>query len=92
MTGQGGPKRDFFGASGGPPFYISPSNRWKQRSEILTDNRRPDKKAEAAYDAHIAGWTLEDPIINSLRWFDLVLTAAGVDPLQDVDEDDPTVL
>lgn len=89
VTGQGGAKRDFFG---GPPFYISPSNRWKQRSEIRTDNRRPNKNAEAAYDAHVAGRTLEEPIISSLRWFDLILTAAGVDPLHDVHEDDPTVL
>jgi len=92
VTGQGGPKRAFFGVSGGPLFYISPSNRWKQRSEFRTDNRRPDKNAEAAYDAHIAGRTLDEPVISSLRWFDLILTAAGVDPLQDVHENDPTVL
>ncbi|WP_434513230.1 hypothetical protein [Clavibacter nebraskensis] len=93
VTGHGGPKRNFFGPTGfGPPFYISPSNRWMQRSDIPADGRRQDHVAEAAYDARVAGYPLDDPIGEALKWFDTVLTAAGIDPHQDADGEDPTVL
>ena len=93
VTGRGGAKRNFFGPSGfGPPFYISPSNRWMQRSDIPTDGRKPDRVAEGSYDARVAGYPLDDPITEALKWFDTILTAGGIDPLQDIDEEDPTVL
>lgn len=92
VTGQGGPKHDFIGGAGEGMYYISPSNRWLERSAIATDGRRRDDVAEAAYDALIARHPLANPITASLTWFDAVLTAAGIDPNQDIAGDDPTVL
>ncbi|MGB4779779.1 hypothetical protein [Microbacterium sp.] len=92
VTGHGGPKRDFFGPNGGPPFYISPSNRWMERANIPSNGRRPDHVTEAAYDARVARHPLESPIEESIKWFDAILTAAGIDPIQEIAGDDPTVL
>jgi len=93
VTGHGGAKRDFFGPTGfGPPFYISQSNRWMQHSDIPTDGRRPDRVTEGAYDARIAGYPLDAPIAEALKWFDTVFTAGGIDPYLDADQEDPTVL
>lgn len=40
VTGQGGPKKSFYGKSGdGYMFYISPSNRWKRRTDIAPGAR-----------------------------------------------------
>lgn len=85
VTGSGGPKRDFFGPNGGPPFYISPNNRWKQRTDIPVHGRKPDQVAEEAYDAYVSGYPLESPIAESIKWFDTVLTAAGIDTTQAID-------
>jgi len=92
VTGRGGPKGNFFGADEGPPFRISPSNRWTPRAEIPSTNRTPDKKSEAAYDSHVAGRPLESPITDSIEWFNTILVAAGIDPTQVIDNNDRTVL
>lgn len=92
VTGQGGPKRDFIPTNGGPPFYISPSNRWLKRSAMSTEWRKTDATTEAAYDARVASHPLADPLGESAKWFDDVFSAAGIDPHQDIAGDDPTVL
>jgi hypothetical protein len=92
VTGRGGPKRDFIGPAGGPPFYISPTNRWLPRSEISSSDRRRDKVSEAAYDACVAGHPLELPIAESIKWLDSVLRASGVALDDELDGGDPTIL
>jgi len=92
VTGEGGPKRDFFGETGGPPFFISPSNTWLRRSAIPTAGRQRDQAAEIAYDSHVAGRALEGPVAQALAWFDVVLVAGGLDPTQTMSGSDPTVL
>ncbi|RMI13233.1 hypothetical protein EBM89_05260 [Cellulomonas triticagri] len=92
VTGQGGPKQDFIGPSGGPPFYISPANRWLPRSDMSVADRKRDPISEEAYDVCVAGHPLESPIAESIKWFDLVLAASGVHPNRRVDGGDPTIL
>lgn len=78
VTGQGGPKKDFFGKPGdGYMLFISPSNRWKSSAEInaIRDESRPNIRQR--YDDNVAGLPLEYSLYMATIWFDRVFSACG---------------
>ena len=84
ISGQGGAKRNFFGggdvseAGLGPPFYISPSNRWLPADQLLAleDDRGP-KEERQRYEQHVAGRPLRATLESAGRWFDRLASACG---------------
>lgn len=91
VTGQGGPKKDFYGKPGdGYMFYISPSNRWKRRVDISPRRELIDERAQERYDNYVAGRSLEDTLSRAIIWFDRVFSACNYPSLDDLA--DKTVL
>jgi hypothetical protein len=85
VTGQGGPKKEFFAKPGDDyMFYISPSNRWKRRDDIAPRREKIDETAQERYDSYVAGWPLDMTLSRACTWFDRVFSACDYPPVDEM--------
>lgn len=78
---------DFYGRDrgqrGGPPFHFYVPHVWKSVEQIAPSHDRSEED-QPLYDAHFAGRDLRAPILKGRDWFDLVIQASGLSPLEDL--------